>query len=212
MESIQIRLERLIDRFGSEWSPSKRGNLLSLCLRYACTEMPSEFLNPQQVNSKILEMCPSSEHNQKLLSLLSKLNSSSFIVNKQAVLILLIKCTQKKTNKLAFKSTITPEMAESSPFPGMKSKGKTQDKEASEESQNSDMLFRDILSVYQGIDNLNIIYSRKFDMYILGKDSKLEMTTSAQKMLSSLCEVGWLYRVISLNLNKLMKRRDSLIV
>jgi hypothetical protein len=82
----------------------------------------------------------------------------------------------------------------------------------SDDQSDSEVLFRDILSVYQGIDNLNIVYSRKFDMYILGKDSKLEMTTSAQKMLSSLCEIGWLYRVITLNLNKLMKRKDSLIV
>lgn len=209
MESIQIRLERLIDRFGKNWSISKKGNLLSLCLRYACTEMPNEFLGPKQVHDKLLELCTFSEEKSDLLNLISRFNGNKFVKSKQAILILIIKLAQQKAPKSANKSPFALERQNPTGFPDFQGQpGGAKGTEAGD----SDVLFRDILSVYQGIDNLNIVYSRKFDMYILGKDSKLEMTTSAQKMLSSLCEIGWLYRVISLNLNKLMKRRNSLIV
>lgn len=49
-------------------------------------------------------------------------------------------------------------------------------------------------------------------MYVLSKQSNLEMSASSQKMLSSLCEVGWLYRMLSLHMNKLSVRGASLTV
>ena len=215
MESIQIRLERLIDRFGSQWTPSKRGSMLSLCLRYACTEMPSEFLNKQQVQNKMIELTASSDQTSDLLQLLSKLNQSKFVVNQQAILILLIKTSQKKQKNLNIKSSLVPEIIGTNTKSNLNNKnifpGDKMLPSISEVTE-SEALFKDILSVYQGIDSNNINYSRKYDVYILKKESNLRMTTSAQKMLSSLCEIGWLYRLILLNLNKLMMRRDSLIV
>lgn len=198
MESIQIRLERLIDRFGSSWDSPKRSDMLSLCLRYACTEMPSEFINSRQVKDRVIQLASKASTSKETISLLSKLSKSKFIKHEQPILVLLIKLAGNKKQ---------------TPFSTNPILQIDRNQEDSDNKQiNKDGLFQDILSVYQGIDNLNIVYSRKFDMYILKKESPLEMTTSAQKMLSSLCEVGWLYRVISLGLNKLMKRRDSLVV
>jgi gamma-tubulin complex component 3 len=62
-------------------------------------------------------------------------------------------------------------------------------------------LIRDLLFVFQGIDGRLIQYSVADDAFVLLPS--LMISTSARKIVSELCELGWLFKKVNdwLNLN-----------
>ena len=184
-------------------------------MRYTSTHIADEFTTLEQIENELVEKSFSGfDRKEKLLNLLTKLRGSRFVHKKKEVLIMLLKTSKGKKKEFFSNQPMNSAMEDDPVRLKSQSQQMTSAFHSSEQSKNKEggQLFRDILSVYQGIDSNNIVYSRKYDMYILSKESKMQCSTSAQKMLSSLCEIGWLFRVLSLHLNKLSKRSGSLTV
>jgi len=60
---------------------------------------------------------------------------------------------------------------------------------------NEDVLVRDLLFVFQGIDGNFIKFELLADAYTLAPN--VTVTPSTHKLLSELCEVGWLFRKVN---------------
>jgi gamma-tubulin complex component 3 len=60
---------------------------------------------------------------------------------------------------------------------------------------NEDTIVRELLFVFQGIDGKLIKYQILEDAYILSP--QVTVSPSAHKLISELCELGWLYRKVN---------------
>jgi gamma-tubulin complex component 3 len=60
---------------------------------------------------------------------------------------------------------------------------------------NEDVLVRDLLFVFQGIDGNFIKFELLADAYTLAPN--VTVTPSTHKLISELCEVGWLFRKVN---------------
>lgn len=60
---------------------------------------------------------------------------------------------------------------------------------------NEDKIVRELLFVFQGIDGQLIKFNLLEDAYILS--SQVTVSPSAHKLISELCELGWLYKKVN---------------